>query len=400
MPIYKYTALDSSGKKKTGTVEAKSKELALGILKKEELFIVSIEKSQGGIFESLMSIRGVSTDDVVAFTRQFSTMISAGLPLSRSLEVLIGQVDNLKFRKILANILKDVEGGSTLSDAFNKYPDIFSNTYQALVRAGESSGNLDVILKRLAVTMEAERDLKSKFKGAMIYPAIVMLAMVGVFILMMVMVIPQLANMYESMDVALPLPTKVMISISDFMTQNIVITLFLLAGVIFSVLYFKKTDFGKKFISKISFKLPVFGKINRSKEITSFSRTLSLLINSAIPIVEALHIVSNVVGSMDLQQATVEAADYVERGNSLSEFFRGHKSFPPLLGQMAGVGEETGKMDEVLEKVADYYEGETDSAIENLSAALEPVILVVLGSLVGLMIFSIITPIYNLTTSI
>lgn len=400
MPIYKYIALDSAGKKKTGTVEAKSKELALGILKKEELFIINIEKSQGGIFESLMSIRGVSTDDVVAFTRQFSTMISAGLPLSRSLEVLIGQVDNLKFRKILANILKDVEGGSTLSDAFSKYPDIFSNTYQALVRAGESSGNLDVILKRLAVTMEAERDLKSKFKSAMIYPAIVMLAMVGVFILMMVMVIPQLANMYESMDVDLPLPTKVMISISDFMTQNMMITLFLLGGVIFSVLYFKKTDFGKKFISKISFKLPVFGKINRSKEVTSFSRTLSLLINSAIPIVEALHIVSNVVSSMDLQQATVEAADYVERGNSLSEFFRGHKSFPPLLGQMAGVGEETGKMDEVLEKVADYYEGETDSAIENLSAALEPVILVVLGSMVGLMIFSIITPIYNLTTSI
>jgi type IV pilus assembly protein PilC len=400
MPIYKYTALDPAGKKKTGTVEAKDKELALGLLKKEELFIVNVEKSQGNILESIMSFRGISTDTVVAFTRQFSTMISAGLPLSRSLEVLIGQVDNPKFRKILANILKDMEGGSTLSDAFSKYPDIFSKTYQALVRAGESSGNLDVILKRLATTMESDRALKSKFKGAMIYPAIVMIAMVGVFILMMIMVIPQLSSMYESMDVPLPLPTKVMIAISDFMTKNILITMFLIAGSVFATLYAKKTDIGKKIMSEVSYKIPVFGKINQSKEITSFARTLSLLINSAIPIVEALHIVSDVVGGLELRQATKDAATYVERGNSLSEFFRGNKSFPPLLGQMSGVGEETGKMDEVLEKVADYYEGETSSSIANLSAALEPIILVVLGGAVGLMIFSIITPIYNITTSI
>ncbi len=400
MPVYKYTALDQDGKKKTGTVEAKDKSVAVGLLKKENFFITSVEKSQGDILESIMSLRGVSTDDIVAFTRQFSTMISAGLPLSRSLEVLVGQVDNPKFRKILADILKDVEGGATLSDAFSRYPDIFSKTYQALVRAGESSGNLDVILKRLATTMESERNLKAKFKGAMIYPAIVMIAMLGVFVLMMIMVIPQLSSMYDSMDIELPLPTKVMIAISDFMTSNILITLFLIGGVVVSALYFKKTDYGKKLLSELSYKLPVFGKINKSKEVTSFARTLSLLINSAIPIVEALHIVADVVGGLELKQATQDAATYVERGNSLSEFFRGNKTFPSLLGQMSGVGEETGKMDEVLEKVADYYEGETDAAISNLSAALEPLILVMLGSMVGLMIFSIITPIYNLTTSI
>ncbi|HOM77912.1 type II secretion system F family protein [Patescibacteria group bacterium] len=400
MPIYKYTALDQAGKKKTGTVEAKDKSAALGLLKQEELFVTGIEKSQQDLLEVFTSLKGVSSDAVVAFTRQFSTMISAGLPLSRSLEVLIGQVDSPKFRKILSDVLKDVEGGSTLSDAFGRYPDIFSKTYQALVRAGESSGNLDVILKRLATTMEAERELKSKFKGAMIYPAIVMIAMVGVFILMMIMVIPQLSDMYASMDIALPLPTQIMISISSFMTSNVLITLCLIIGFVASVLYFKKTEFGKKLLSELSYKIPVFGKINKSKEITSFARTLSLLINSAIPIVEALHIVADVVGGLDLQQSIRDAAVYVERGNSLSEFFRGNKTFPPLLGQMSGVGEETGKMDEVLEKVADYYEGETSSAIENLSAALEPLILVLLGSMVGLMIFSIITPIYNLTTSI
>lgn len=400
MPVYKYTALDAEGRKRTGTVEAHDKATALTLLRNEGLFLTGLEKPQEGILASVLSMRGISTNDVVTFTRQFSTMISAGLPLSRCLEVLIGQTDNPNFRKVLADILKGVEGGASLSDSFSKHPEVFSRTYQALVKAGESSGNLDIILKRLAATLEADRTLKSKLKGAMIYPLIVVIAMVGVFVLMMTMVIPQLADMYESMDVELPTPTKVMISISDFFTTNAILVLFLVAGLVFSIFYFKKTEFGKKILSSLSYKIPVFGKINRSKEITSFSRTLSLLVGSAIPIVDSLQIVAEVVGSAELKKATQEATAYVEKGNSLSEYFRGSKAFPPLLGQMAEVGEETGKMDEVLEKVATYYEGETDASIEGLSAALEPLILILLGGMVGLMIYSIITPIYKLTTSI
>jgi type IV pilus assembly protein PilC len=281
-----------------------------------------------------------------------------------------------------------------------RYPDVFSNTYQSLVRAGEASGNLHVVLNRLAVTMEDERELKSKFKSAMIYPIIVLFAMVGVFILMMILVVPKLTHMYESMNVPLPLPTKIMIAISNFMTQYTVIMFLVIGALFIGFRYFQSTDFGKNLLLEISFRLPVFGKINKNKEITSFSRTLSLLINSAIPIVESLHIVSTVVDSPELTRAADEAAEYVQRGNSLSEFFRGNKSFPPLLGQMAGVGEETGKMDEVLGRVADYYEGETTTAIENLTAALEPFILLFLGAMVGILIVSIITPIYNITTSI
>jgi type IV pilus assembly protein PilC len=400
MASYEYSAVDSAGKKKTGIVEARDKAAAIGLLKSEDLFVVSIEKSQGDILEQILSLRGVSTDNVVAFTRQFSTMISAGLPLSRSLEVLIGQIDSPKFKRILSDVLKGVEGGSTLSDALAQYPDIFSTTYQALVRAGESSGNLDVILKRLATTMEADRELKSKFKSAMIYPVIIFVAMIGVFILMMILVVPQLTNMYNSMDIPLPLPTKIMIAISGFMTGNMILFGLMVVGSVVAFRYFKNTDFGSNLFTELSFRVPVFGKINRTKEVTSFSRTLSLLIASAIPIVEGLHIVSEVVDSSDMKEATRGAATYVERGNSLSEFFRNNKAFPPLLGQMSGVGEETGKMDEVLERVADYYEGETNSAIENLSAALEPLILVMLGGMVGLLIVSIITPIYNITTSI
>ena len=327
-------------------------------------------------------------------------MISAGLPIARSLEVLTGQADNYKFGQVLSSVLRDVEGGLSLSASFAKYPDIFSNTYQSLVRAGEASGNLHVVLNRLADTMEAERELQSKFKSAMIYPVIVLVAMVGVFILMMIVVVPKLTTMYDNMKVELPIQTKIMVAISEFMTENVVVTALIGASVFIGARYFKNTDYGKNFLTEISFKLPVFGKINRNKDVTSFSRTLSLLINSAIPIVEALNIVSAVVGSSTMRQATLDAATYVEKGNSLSDFFRGNKAFPPLLGQMASVGEETGKMDEVLGRVADYYGGETSATIENLSAALEPIILLLLGSMVGVLIFSIITPIYKITTSI
>lgn len=400
MPVYKYNAVDSEGKKREGTVDAKSKELAIGLLKKEDLFIVSLEKQQTDILESIKSLRGVSTDALVTFTRQLSTMISAGLPLSRSLEVLIGQTENAKFSKILSEILRDVEGGLSFSDSLGRYPDIFDDTYRALVKAGEASGNLHTILQRLAVTLEADRELRSKFKSAMIYPAIVVIAMIGVFILMMIIVVPKLTSMYEDLGVSLPIQTRIMMAISNFFINNTVIVVVVVIGSFIGLKYFKSTDSGQRILSEIGFKLPVFGKINKNKEVTSFARTLSLLIGSAIPIVEALDIVTSVVDSSELKQATRDAVQYVEKGNSLSDYFRGSEAFPPLLGQMAGVGEETGKMDEVLGRVADYFEGETNSAIDNLSAALEPFILIFLGGAVGLLIVSILTPIYEITTSI
>jgi len=308
MSVYKYSAIDSEGHKKEGSVDANSKELALGLLKDEGLFVVSLVKSEMDILQAILSFRGVPQDAVVSFTRQFSTMISAGLPIARSLEVLTNQADNHKFKQILSSILRDVEGGLSLSAALAKYPDVFSNTYQSLVRAGEASGNLHVVLNRLAETMESERELQSKFKSAMIYPIVVLI---------------------DNMNVELPIQTKIMVAVSEFMTQNMVVTALIGASIFIGFRYFKNTDFGKNFFIELSFKLPVFGKINRNKEVTSFSRILSLLINSAIPIVEALNIVSAVVSSSTMKQATLDAATFIEKGNSLSDYFRGNKAFPP-----------------------------------------------------------------------
>lgn len=400
MPVYKYSGTDTNGKRKDGTVDARSQELAISLLKNQGLFVISLSLQKNSLFDQLKNLRGVPDNEVVAFTRQFSTMISAGLPMARALEVLADQTTHLGMKRLIIEVLRDIEGGAPLSAALARYPDQFGSTYQALVRAGESSGKLDEILRRLATTLEADRELKAKFKSAMIYPTIVFLAMIGVFIMLMVFVVPKLAEMYKSLSVELPFVTRAMIGVSDFMVKNI----FILGGAAVAGFFIQRSFFkspaGKELKSRIMFGLPVFGAINRLKDITSFARTLSLLVGSAIPIVEALKIVADVVDSSAYRNAAFEAAKVVEKGNPLSEYFKYNKIFPPLLAQMVGVGEETGQLDEVLDKVSNYFASEVDHSVEGLSAALEPIILIALGVMVGVLILSIITPIYKLTTSI
>lgn len=400
MPIYNYIATDHNGSKKNGTVDARTEFLAVSLLKSQGFFVISINERRGTLLDLFANLKGVSINEVVTFTRQFSTMISAGLPVSRALEVLADQASNNNMKAVLHDCLRDVEGGSSISSSMSRYPKVFSPTYQALVRAGESSGKLDEILKRLASTLESERELNSKFKSAMIYPSIVMVAMVGVFIMLMTFVVPRLSDMYRSMNIELPFITKIMIGMSDAILKFYPLLILLVVGFVFAFKTFVKTKQGSEVMSVIAFNIPVFGKINKQKQLTDFTRTLSLLIASAIPIVEALNIVSQVVTNDFLRKASLDAAKSVEKGNPLSEFFKGNKIFPMLVGQMASVGEETGQLDMTMSKVADYFQGETDNAVAGLSAALEPIILIVLGSMVGTLIISIITPIYKITSAL
>lgn len=400
MPVFSYSAKNTYGKSVFGTVDARTPEVAINLLKNQGLTVVSIQEKKEGLADIIASFRGVPMGEIVTFTRQLSTMISAGLPIARALEVLSNQSNNTNFKKVIIEILRSVEGGVSLSSALGNHPRVFSTTYTALVRAGESSGKLDVILKKLADNMEADRDLNSKFKGAMIYPTIILIAMAGVFVILMIFVIPKLADMYKQMEVELPMTTKFMIAASDFMVKYVYIILVLVIGAVFGIRSFTTSEKGKIMISELVIKLPIFGKITLQKDYAQFSRTLSLLISSAVPIVEALNTVSTIMTSQTLKNAVTDAAKQVEKGNSLSNYFKTTTSFPPLLGQMSTVGEETGKMDEVLERVAVYYEGEVNNLVKGLSTALEPVILVMLGVMVGFLIISIITPIYKLTSSI
>lgn len=400
MPVYSYTAKNNAGGTITGNVEARNQEIAVELVKNQGFTVVSLREKSSGLVDALTDFRGVPHGEVVTFTRQLSTMISAGLPIARALEVLSNQSSNKKFKKIMVEVLRSVEGGASLSTSFSLHPKVFSNTFVSLVRAGESSGKLDTILKKLADNMEADRELNSKFKSAMIYPTIIFIAMVGVVIILMIFVIPKLTEMYEGMNIELPAITKMLIATSEFTIKYIYLILILVLGAVIGIRSFLTSENGKNIISEVVVKVPVFGKITLMKDFASFSRTLSLLIGAAVPIVEALNIVAITMSSMQLRRAINEAAKQVEKGNSLSSYFKTNTSFPSLLGQMAGVGEETGKMDEVLERVAVYYEGEVDNLVKGLSSALEPVILVMLGTMVGFLIISIITPIYKLTSSI
>lgn len=295
MPIFEYTAIDNAGNKKAGTVDARSKASAVSLIKKQGLFIVDLKEEKDDIIDQILSVRGVSDIEVVAVTRQLATMISSGLPIARGLEVLANQTDSRNLRKVLLSILRDVESGSTLAASLSKFPNIFSKTYIALVRAGEESGKLEKILLRLADKLESQREFKANFKSAMIYPIIVFIAMIGVFILMMVMVIPKLSEMYESLNVELPKMTQGTIAVSNFMVNYWYIPLVLVVGLVLGVKSLLSTEEGKTIQSLVLSKTPIFGKLIKQKDLTEFSRTISLLTASGIPITESLEIVSEIV---------------------------------------------------------------------------------------------------------
>lgn len=400
MSAFTYTAMDQKGGRKTGIVDARNQQAAVSLLKEQGYFVLTLNKKNDSMLESIMTFRGVPFGEVVAFTRQLSTMISAGLSISKALNVLADQTTNLKFKKLLTDILRDVEGGASLANAFGKYPDVFPATYQSLVSAGEASGKLDEILARLADTMESQRELRAKFKSAMIYPTIIFLAMIGVFFMLMLFVVPKLADMYESLNVELPATTQLMISLSDFFVNNVLLVIGGGILFIFGMRYFLQTDGGKNIVTLLAFKTPIFGNLNHKRELTEFTRTLSLLLSSAVPIVDALHIVANVVQSIEFKKGCLDAAKSIEKGGTLSVYLKSNDAFPPILGNMVSTGEETGRLDEVLDRLADFFEKEASHAVEGLSAALEPIILIMLGGMVGFLIISIITPIYKITSAI
>ena len=401
MPVYKYLAKDSSGDKVSGMVEAATEQAAASILLRKEYSIVSLKaQSQANYFGLFGSIFDrISLNDKVTFTTQLSVMLSSGLRLPQALEILYLQAKMSSLKKLLQEVQRSVESGSSLSVSLSKFPTVFDKTYVALLQAGEASGNLDKVMLRLSDNLEKERELKGKIKGALVYPAIISIAMIGVFVIIMVFVIPKLTQMYTSLNVELPFPTKIMIGISDFMVKRWWVVIMISAGAVFSFGKYQKTTAGKYMLAHISAKLPIFGKLATESQMAEFTRTLSLLLTSGVAIVESLDIVAGAASSPIIRDSLKKASGMVEKGLPLSEALRRDKNFPELVYQMSTVGEETGKMDEVLSKVSRYYEMEVDRIVKNLTTAMEPLIMLGLGAMVGLLIISIITPIYKLTSS-
>ncbi len=398
MPIFKYIAKNKRGENIKGKVEAASKMQAVSTLFSRDLFVIDVSSlgQETGFFSKIFKPK-VKFTELVNFTRQLATMINAGLSLASALSILEEEGEN-EMAKLTGNLLKDVESGLSFSDALQKYPDNFSRIYVQLVRAGEAGGVLDEVLERLAITLEKDKDFKAKTKSAMIYPVIILIAMLAVGAVMMIAVIPKLTEMYDDFGAELPGMTRSLMAISGFMVKFwwLMLLLGIAGGAILRS--YKKTKKGELAIDRWLLKLPIFGKMRQKIILTDFTRTLSLLLGAGVSLLESINIVAHAIDNAVYREELAEAAKQVEKGTSLSMAISRYQDFPSILHQMMSVGEETGKLDEILQKLAEYFEKESEYAVKNMTTAMEPLIMIVLAVGVGFMVVAIIMPIYSLTS--
>jgi type IV pilus assembly protein PilC len=399
MKRYTYKAKDKTGKLVTGEVEASSDKHAAKLVRGKELIVISIKLKRQNPFNILKTFKDrVTPSDIATFTRQLATMVNAGLPITEALLILRTQVKG-SMQKMCSQILADVEGGESLSVALGRHTKAFSPTYIALIKSGEVGGVMDEVLVRLADTMEKQQEFKGKVKGALIYPAIIVGGMIVVGFIMMIFVIPRLTSLYEDFDAELPMATQILIGFSTFLMRFWPILLILGGFAFYGFSLYRKTPTGRRKIDELLFRLPIFGPLQRQVILTELTRTLSLMVGAGVSILEALNISAGVVGNVVISDALKDAAKQVEKGFPVAFSFAKHpEAFPYILSQMIAVGEETGKMDEVLSKVSHVFEVESDQKVKALTAAIEPLVMVLLGLGVGFLVIAIILPIYNLTS--
>ena len=399
MKRFNYKGKDKTGRVFSGEVEASDIASAAKLIRGKGYFVISILPKLDSPFSLIKRFNErITTRDIMTFTRQLSTMINAGLPITEALLILRSQ-SKRSMQKIVAQILADIEAGESLSGSIKKHPKLFSPTYIALVRSGEVGGVMDTVLVRLAENLEKQQEFNSKVKGAMIYPVIIVIGMVVVSFVMMIFVIPRLLSLYADFNAKLPLPTLILIGITNFFLKFWPV-IFVLVGIAFYFFkLYKATPKGRRKVDELIFKIPVFGSLQRQIILTELTRTLALMVGAGVPILEALNITAGVVGNTVISEALQDSAKMVEKGFPIAFSFGKHpEAFPFLLSQMVAVGEETGKMDEVLTKISHIFEVESDEEVKGLTAAIEPIVMVVLGLGVGFLVIAVILPIYNLTS--
>ena len=399
MKRFLYKAKDKDGKLLTGEVEAANINEAARLIREKKLFVISLKPKSSGALDFVRQFQErITPGDVSAFTRQLSTMINAGLPITEALLILRSQSKG-SMQKVVAQILADVEAGEALSAAMGRHPKVFTKTYMALVKAGEVGGVMDTVLSRLADNLEKQQEFSGKVKAALIYPVVIVIGMVVVSFIMMIFVIPRLLSLYTDFNATLPLPTRILIGVSGIMINFWWLLLILVGGGIYMFGIYRNTPAGRHKTDELIFKIPIFGELQKQILLTELTRTLSLMVGAGVPILEALNITSGVVSNTVISDALTESAQEVERGFPIAYAFGRHPdAFPFLLSQMVAVGEQTGKMDEVLTKISHIFEMESEEKVKGLTAAIEPMVMVLLGIGVGFLVIAVILPIYNLTS--
>ena len=407
MAKYEFTAIKKGGSSITGTLEAADRLTAINTVSGQGLRLISLQEQQAGRMQLAANHarkKGVKSDDLVMFTRQLSAMVSAGVPIIRSLNSMAQHATNPTFKKAINDVAKHIEGGDSFADALSHYPAIFNDVYVNMVRAGEAAGILDDILKRLALQQEKNATIRKKVKSAMAYPVVLMVIMVVAFFGLMLFVIPMIGKTIKDLageDAELPGITQVMLAISHFFIGYWYIIFPVLFAGIWMLLRYIKTPVGKKQFHLFLIKAPVLGPISKKLAIARFTRTFSALIGAGVAVLEALDITARAVGNKTYEESLRNAAERVKNGEILSKIIMEDEGlYPAIVGQMLSVGEETGQTDKVLVKVADFYEEEVDTAISGLSSTIEPVMIVLMGTMVGLIAASVMMPITGIANQI
>jgi type IV pilus assembly protein PilC len=401
MPVYLWEGKNRSNQIQKGQLEATSAEVVKAHLNRLRVIPTKIKKKPKDLFENVSFLQPkIKEKDIIIFARQFSTMIDAGLPIIQCMDILQAQQGNVTFKKMLKDLKEQVESGSTLADALKRYPKHFDQLFVNMVTAGEAGGILDIILKRLSSYMEKAARLKRKVKGAMVYPAITIFVAVLVVAVILIFVIPVFQEMFSEFGAKLPGPTLWVIAMSEFVKSKI--HYILGALVIFFVAFKKyyKTDNGRVTVDATMLKLPVFGMLLRKVAVAKFTRTMGTMLSSGVAILEALDIVAKTAGNRIVERAIYSVRSGISEGRTMADPLQASGVFPPMVCQMISVGESTGALDAMLEKIADFYDEEVDQAVENLTAMIEPVMIIFLGVVVGGLIIAMYLPIFEMAGAV
>lgn len=396
-----YKAVTRDGKSVTGVIEANDvKEAATYLREKDLIPIEIVNKEDNTLSKLLPGANKVKSEDLILFTRQLSSMLTSGLTLVKSLDILKQQITHKGMLEVTANIIADIEEGKTFSAAIAKHPNVFSSIYISLIKAGENSGLLDKVLLRLADNLEKQAKLKSTIKGALMYPLIVIVLMLVVVFIMMIFVIPQLSVLYDNLNIALPLPTQIIVGMSNLVIRFWPLMILVVGLIIYLLRKWRKTPDGRLITDNLVLRLPVFGKLISQSILAEFSRTFGLLVGTGSLVVESLNQTASITGNIHYENAIKDIGKRVEKGVTIGDAMSYYALFPPILVQLVKIGEQTGKIDETLQKASEYFETEVNQTVKTLTTAMEPFIMIVLGVGVAFLIISVITPIYSLISTI
>jgi type IV pilus assembly protein PilC len=401
MAVFRWEGISPKGEVMRGEMEAATRDAVIVRLRTQRIQPLPAKiKEKGKGLDRQISIPGwgesVKTRDIVVFTRQFATMIDAGLPIVQCLDILQAQATVKPMRKAIQQIKDDVEAGSSFNEALRKHPKLFDELYINMVAAGEVGGILDNIMNRLAVYMEKAARLRAKIKGAMIYPASIVTVAIAVTAILLVYVIPVFAELFSSFGQALPAPTQFVISLSNFTVRNIPFIVAIILGIVVFIMWLWRTEQGRLAIDGFLLRLPIFGDLFRKSAVARFTRTLGTLISSGVPILDALAITARTAGNRVVEKAVLATRISISEGKTIADPLTQSKVFPPMVCQMIAVGETTGALDAMLGKIAEFYEEEVDNAIANLTALMEPIVIVFLGVVIGGLVISMYLPIFQL----